>query len=177
MFAFKPLAGVLMALACAAAAQAAPVQLGLVDVAGIAPVNVNVPFSGPFSQDFNFSLASGNGVQVGLSSIFWGASAADLPVFSFTLSGGSGAGTFQPAVTLSPDLLSVSAGSWLSGLQAGPSYTLTISGSEANNLHSYYTLQLAAANVAVVPEPATPALLLAGLGVVGMIVRRRKEVR
>ena len=59
-------------------------------------------------------------------------------------------------------------------LTAGTQYSLTVSGTHAENIGTDYTFNIAAQNVAAVPEPETYAMLLAGLGLIGSIVRRRK---
>ncbi|MCL1824872.1 MAG: FxDxF family PEP-CTERM protein [Betaproteobacteria bacterium] len=54
-------------------------------------------------------------------------------------------------------------------------YTLVVSGTTTGYLGGMYTLSLSAAPaLPAVPEPAEYAMLLAGLGLVGMVVRRRK---
>ena len=52
-------------------------------------------------------------------------------------------------------------------------YTFVISGATTGQWGGSYTINLVGA-AAPVPEPAEYAMLLAGLGVVGMVVRRRK---
>jgi hypothetical protein len=61
-------------------------------------------------------------------------------------------------------------------LTAGNTYTLSVSGDMANAFpdNYYYGLVSVPALVASVPEPETYAMLLAGLGVIGAIARRRK---
>lgn len=164
----KHLAFAVTALALAGAANAAFYALGPVGVSGSAPLEVAVPDSGPFSDTFSFSLLSGSSVQFGLTSFFWGASPADLPGFGFSLTGGSGAGTYLPNVVLADDLVSV--GQVLHGLQLGQTYTLTIDGTESANLGQNYSLQ--AATLAV-PEPTSLGLLLGGLGLMALARRRR----
>jgi hypothetical protein len=61
-------------------------------------------------------------------------------------------------------------GAWSS--LAGPTFVLTVTGMTTGNPASYSgTL-----NVTPVPEPGTYALMLAGLGAVGFIAKRRKSV-
>ncbi|WP_235922999.1 PEP-CTERM sorting domain-containing protein [Rugamonas aquatica] len=90
-------------------------------------------------------------------------------------------------------ILSQGGGHWNGGTltQTGP---LTISGEEGNgllkftgtytditfvtpNYEYYYGATVGAASIAAVPEPETYAMLLAGLGLVGAIARRRKAAR
>ncbi len=54
------------------------------------------------------------------------------------------------------------------------SYVLRITGETATSGFGAYSVSLTGGPTAVVPEPAEYAMLLAGLGVVGMITRRRK---
>lgn len=163
----KQLAFAVATLALTGTANAAFYTLGPVGVSGSAPLEVALPDGDPFFDSFSFSLLSGSSVQFGLTSFFWGASAADLPGFSFSLTGGSGAGTYLPNVVLADDLVSV--GQVLSGLQAGQIYTLTISGTESADLGQSYSLQAAAL---AVPEPAGLGLLLGGLGLMALARRR-----
>ena len=52
-------------------------------------------------------------------------------------------------------------------------YTFLVSGVTSGSLGSAYTLTVSS-TAGVIPEPETYAMLLAGLGVVGMVARRRK---
>jgi hypothetical protein len=53
-------------------------------------------------------------------------------------------------------------------------YILQVSGETATSGYGAYNLSITGGPTAVVPEPAEYAMLLAGLGLVGMIARRRK---
>lgn len=60
-------------------------------------------------------------------------------------------------------------------LTAGNTYTLSVSGDMGNFQNNYYYGNVSVPTpVASVPEPETYAMLLAGLGVIGAIARRRK---
>lgn len=170
MFNLKKRTLAILAFALVGTANAAPVSLGSVGFNGIVPVEVALPWSGPFSNAFTFSLLGGSRVQVGLNTEFWPDDPVVPPSISFILSGGAGAGSFLPQVTFDDD--SLFAGMTLDGLVAGNTYTLTIEGSEASVLGTTYSLQLAALSV---PEPASYSLVLASLGLMGVTVARRRK--
>lgn len=172
MFNFRKPRELLFAFAMmvfAGSANALPVSLGTIGSSGILPIDVNLPFSGVFTNSFTFKLGTGNSLQLGLVTSFWGDKPADAPSFSIDLTGGSGAGNFSPALAVDSDTLS--AGLLLNGLAVGDLYTLVISGSDSANLGLSYSLHLAANTV---PEAETLFLILASLGVMG-VVRRRKN--
>lgn len=161
----------IVAVALAGGANAAPLSLGSIGLSGIAPVEVALPFSGAFSNAFTFSLVGSSRVQVGLNTEFWPDDPVVPPTIGFILSGGAGAGSFLPQISFDAD--SFFAGMTFDGLAPGNEYTLTINGSEAGVLGNTYSLQLAALRV---PEPATVALMLASLGLLGLSAGRRKAL-
>lgn len=143
-----------------------PVALGTVGVSGTVPLDVDLPLSGAFSDTFTFTLASGNSADISLFTAFAGDPLQDVPAISFQLSGMSGAGTYLP--DLFADDVSLLASFTFTGLTAGSLYTLIVSGDEAGLLGSSYSLQMAAHRL---PEPATFALLLLSLGLMGVASR------
>lgn len=174
MFSFRKIREFLFAfavMAFAGGAGAAPVSLGTIGSSGISPFDVSLPFSGAFTDSFTFRLGAGNGLQLGLVTSFWGDKPADAPSFAIDLIGGSGAGSFSPALAVDSDTLS--AGLLLSGLVVGDLYTLVISGSDSANLGLSYSLHLAANTV---PEPETLFLILASLGVMAAARRRKNNM-
>lgn len=157
-------------MAFAGGASALPISLGTIGSSGISPIDVNLPFSGAFANSFTFKLGAGNSLYLGLVTSFWGDTPADAPSFSIDLTGRSGAGSFSPALAVDSDTLS--AGLLLSSLTVGDIYTLVISGSDSANLGLSYSLHLAANTV---PEPKTLFLILASLGVMGVVTRRKNN--
>lgn len=157
-------------MALVGSANAVPVSLGTIGSSGISPIDVNLPFSGVFTNSFTFILGAGNSLQLGLITSFWGETPAEAPGFSIDLAGGAGAGSFLPELAVDSETLS--AGLLLNGLTVGNLYTLVISGSDAANLGLSYTLHLAAN---AVPEPETLFLILVGLGMMGVVARRKNN--
>jgi hypothetical protein len=71
--------------------------------------------------------------------------------------------------TATTDGATVSYGYVFNGLSQGSLYHLTVAGN--SGLVDSYSIQVTA-----VPEPESYALLLAGLGLMGTIIRRRKAI-
>lgn len=157
-------------MAFSGGASALPVSLGTIGVSGISPIDVSLPFSGTFTNSFTFTLGAGNSLQLGLVTSFWGDTPADAPSFSVDLTGGAGAGSFSPVLAVDSDTLS--AGLLLSGLAQGDLYTLVISGTDSANLGLTYSLHLTAS---AVPEPETLLLMLASLGILGVVTLRKNN--
>ena len=133
-----------------------------------------LPYSGAFSDVFTFTLA-GTTAATGISTDFYGPSIPEVGM-SMTLT--ANGAPVQSVASIPSALTSfgtkVVYGYTFNNLTAGTQYSLTVSGAHAENIGTDYTFNIAAQNVAAVPEPETYAMLLAGLGLIGSIVRRRK---
>jgi hypothetical protein len=118
-----------------------------------------------FDDVFKFKLGAGNtaviGGIVGIS---------DSAGFDFNIQTSLNGTTWgaPSAVSLTSDSNGIfSFAQTVSGLTSGPTYWFRISGTTTG---AQYTI-----NLAPVPEPETYAMLLAGLGLMGVIARRRKS--
>lgn len=118
-----------------------------------------ITFSIPGLSDVSSTTVANNllsvlNLQNGSVSLFREAGETDTLVGSYTFDGTTGS-------------------SWhtMSGLTAG-SYYYQITGNATGSLGGFYSIT---STVTPVPEPETYAMLLAGLGVVGSLYRRRKS--
>jgi hypothetical protein len=124
--------------------------------------------SGSFSQSFDLvALASSNNsITVGsLTSVFGSGSS-----LSFSFDGGATTTAVQNGLNFS------STYTVTTPLIVGSHYTLLVSGvsTVANAQYTVSGVGFSATSTPAVPEPETYALLLAGLGLVGTIARRRR---
>ncbi len=148
-------------------------QLGTLTAAN-STTFADLPWTGSFQDTYTFTLGAGSGTNVGITSFFTGSSIADAPGIglSMTLTSNSNVVASVADTTKYVDLTNsnVSYGHTFYGLVKGTTYSLVVKGTDASLLGSQYTFQVAA-----VPEPESYAMLLAGLGLIGSIVRRRKS--
>jgi hypothetical protein len=156
-----------VALAMAGASQAATYDLGTVTSSNVTLDTIDLPLSGSFSDTFTFTLGQGSAGQVGVTSFFYGSSPVDVPMLSLSLDGGA---PIAAPVAVDFDYGNVAYGYTFTGLQLNHKYTLVLTGSDSSSLGTSYSFQIAA-----VPEPETYGMLMAGLGLMGMIARRRKH--
>lgn len=161
-------AGLLLIGSFGLAQAAAPVHdLGTITVA---PVGFDsASLTGSFDDVFKFQVGAGVKSVVG-GIVGTADSTADSTDFTFnfqTSFDGSHWSGSTP-VALATDVNGFfSASQIVTGLSAGPTYWFRISGTTVG---ADYSL-----NLAPVPEPETYAMLLAGLGLMGFIARRRKS--
>lgn len=131
-------------------------------VVGVADVHV----SGSFDDVYSFTLGSGT---AGLGSFVGVDLLGDLALqYRFGVGATPVWGSFSPSFTVPSDANTgaFSLATTFSGLTAGTKYWVNLKGSATDATYSV--------TLAPVPEPETYALLLAGLGLMGTIARRRK---
>lgn len=151
-------------------AHAATYELGTL---GPVPVTSTNPVTGSFSDILNFDVAAPNNIV--------GTTLSNLPV-SFTF--GNSTFDIYKITGLTASLYSGSdaqgsllstfvGGAGYSGLMSIGQYSVKVSGNATGSSGGMYSFTAVAVPV---PEPETYAMFLAGLGLMGLIVRRRKVV-
>jgi hypothetical protein len=125
----------------------------------------NTNLSPSFDDIFKFTVGTGNTALLGGL-----VGTTDDNAITFNLQTGSNGTTWSPAVplvlTADSNTGAFSFSQTVSGLTTGATYWFRLSGTTSGG---DYTITLAP-----VPEPETYAMLLAGLGLMGVIARRRK---
>lgn len=161
--ALKQVAAAVTLIGAFGVASAATYDLGpLTTTIGVSGIAIS---GGSFDDIFSFTTTSANPVL----GTFVGISGVDDMTVSYRFGVGAttprwGAFTAPVAVTL--DDASFAYSQTVSGLQAGTQYWFNLKGTGSEAVY--------AVTLAPVPEPETYAMLLAGLGLVGAIARRRK---
>ncbi len=127
-----------------------------------------LPYDGDETWDDSFTFKIGSGSSVFVQFQLEG----DYRDPTFTLSGPS----FADVSWLASDTFDYASTGFstmaIGGLIIGTEYTLNVNGGNVlDNSGNYYL----ALSVPAVPEPETYAMLLAGLGLVGMAARRRRQ--
>jgi hypothetical protein len=164
------------ALAAAGSALAIPTLSKNVPVAGSFQAASNVSFS----QTVTFTvLPKTTGVSISVIALWVGNPSKNAQSFAATLTKNGGGYTYTlPTLKQTPNVKSTGGTTLLTGtpgnLAAG-TYTLTMTGklrSSASPTNVSYKVSA----LSPIPEPETYALMLAGLGSLAFIARRRKSV-
>lgn len=145
--------------------------------------NATTPKDGiDFTDDFTFTMGTGTSANLSFSAIFNNYDVITgtnnygpvvLPTLTFSL--GSVENTMMPVGNITDPSGSALASTAFSGLSTNAVYTLKVAGTASDGYGSYYipggySVTISAQSV---PEPATYALLLASLSLMGVISRRR----
>lgn len=140
-------------------------NLGTLDLSSGSGGFFSTPVAGNFSDFLTFTLTIASTINGSVTSVVNGTQDVDFTTIAIT--GPTGA-SFSLLLGDPVEVWALPGGGTL--LSAG-SYTLTLNGSNSASQGSY------AGNLAVtaVPEPQTYAMLLAGLGAVGFLARRRRS--
>ncbi len=146
-----------------ASAGASAVNLGTLDLSSGSNNFGNTPIAGSFTDTISFTLATNSLFNASFTTIVNGTQNVNFTSIVVT------PGAFALAQLL-PDPVEVWGNSVAFNLAPG-TYTITMMGNNSPSMGSY------GANVAVspVPEAESYAMLLAGLGVVGLMLRRRQS--
>lgn len=139
--------------------------------------------SGSFEDFFNFTVGVNAGsILVSTAATFsnYGVSLSNLALYLGTFSTTSSLSGLTPIVSSTSPVFSDLGGGIMVdtiasksfSLDPAATYTLAVSGTSVGDSRYTTIVQLAP-----VPEPETYAMLLAGLGVMGFVARRRKNTR
>ena len=140
--------------------------LGSIDLSSGSNGFFTTPIAGSFVDTLTFTLTTASFLTGSVTSVVSGNQ--DVDFTSIIVSGP--AGNFGFTMVL-PDPVEVWALPGSGAMLTAGNYILTLTGTNSVGIGSY------AGNLAVtaVPEPETLALMLAGIGAVGFIARRRKS--
>jgi hypothetical protein len=155
-------------------AQAATYNLGTVSVGAPLSFNAAVTSAGPFSDIFTFTLPAA--LSTGFSLLnFPVGGLFNTMLTSATLFRNPDGNLFNSDDTMVKAGAATPTGiSFTNGASAAGTYYLNVTGIATGSQGGLYN---GAISVAAVPEPETYAMLLAGLGVMGFIARRRNNAQ
>jgi hypothetical protein len=155
-------------------AQAATYNLGTLSTGAPLSFNAAVTSAGPFSDIFTFTLPAA--VSSGFSLLNFPVSGLFNTVLtSATLFSNADGNLFNGDDSMVKTGTATSSGiSFTNGASAAGTYYLNVTGISTGPQGGLYN---GAISVAAVPEPETYAMLLAGLGVMGFIARRRNNAQ
>ena len=150
-------------------------DLGPVDISNPASVTIDVAANTSFSDQYTFSIASKGSNVISTSLVVLGSAGSKILSFAGVLAGPGGISSPYAYQEVPFDVLSGFGLQILSvAVNQAPTgnYSITISGKGGTEANSY-SLDVSAGPI---PEPETLALMLAGLGVVGLVGVRRKVI-
>jgi hypothetical protein len=130
-----------------------------------------------FADTYTFSIATGFDSSASLTSTYLNTTTVhDLSISSYTLSAYDATTGAYSTVYTGVSTTSGTTDTWslvANDLTSG-TYALTVTGTVVGNAGGTYAGDLAI-NVSPVPEPATYGMLMAGLGLMGFVARRKNK--
>jgi PEP-CTERM motif len=142
--------------------------LGSIDLSSGSGFFGNTPVAGAFVDTLTFTVATSSTFNGSITSVVNGTQDVDFTSIVVT----PGALAFVSMLGDPVELWATPAVGF--GLAPGV-YTLTLTGTNSASMGSYAgNLAVTPGLPALVPEPETYAMLLAGLGIVGLLARRRR---